>query len=213
MLTAIRRTLDVELATNPKLVGVRRRRRAEGRRSRRDAGPAGKIRPRARVRYEPVGRGNHRARGRHGARGPCAGCGDPVPEVRRPGGGAAQRLRHDALAHSQSLRRADRRAHAGRILQVRRSVAQPDERGRVGSRRGLAGRHAVQCGRCCGAAARRDARQRSHDFLRAPRDAGWGVGAAALSRRRLCVAVRQGARCASRRGAHRRVVGRDGRAL
>src|SRR5262249_13019560 len=37
----------------------------------------------------------------------------PVPQVRRSGRRAAQRLRHAALAHPQPLRRADRGAHAG----------------------------------------------------------------------------------------------------
>ena len=70
--------------------------------------------------------------------GPDAGARDPVPQVRRAGDRAAQRLRHDALAHRQSLRRADGRAHAGRLLQVRRSLAQPEQRSAVRARRRLA---------------------------------------------------------------------------
>jgi hypothetical protein len=36
--------------------------------------------------------------------GPAARGGDPVPQVRRSGGGAAQRLRHHALADPESIR-------------------------------------------------------------------------------------------------------------
>ena len=52
----------------------------------------------------------------------------------------------------QSLRRTDGGAHARRILQVRRSLAQPVQRGAVGARRRLAGGDAVECrgrGRAC----------------------------------------------------------------
>ena len=107
----------------------------------------------ARLRHQPVRGRHHRPRRRHGARGTAAGGGDPVPQVRRSGGRAAQRLRHDALAHAQPLRRADRGAHARGLLQVRRSLAQPDERGRLGARHRLAGRGALATPRtrwvCC----------------------------------------------------------------
>ena len=91
---------------------------------------------RARVRHEPVGRRNHRARRRHGDRGSDAGRGDSIPEVRRPCRRAAQQLRHAAMAHGEPVRGADRRAHAGRIRKGRRrSVAQPERRSSLRARR------------------------------------------------------------------------------
>ena len=105
--------------------GVRRGRRAQGRRPCGDARPAGEIRPRAGVRHLTQ-RGRHRRpRGRHGARRADARARNPVPQICRAGDRADPRLRDDALAHRQPLRRADGAAHARRLLQMRRPVAQP----------------------------------------------------------------------------------------
>jgi 2-oxoisovalerate dehydrogenase E1 component len=65
----------------------------------------------------------------------------PVPEIQfrkyaDPSVRADQRLRHDALAHGQPLCRADGGADAGRLLQVRRSLALADERSAVRARPG-----------------------------------------------------------------------------
>ena len=90
MLTAIRRTLDSELAVNQRMVVFGE-----------DVGPKGgvhgatlglqeQLRQRARLRHQPVRGGHHRACRRHGARRPAAGGGDPVPQVRRSGRRAAQ---------------------------------------------------------------------------------------------------------------------------
>ena len=80
----------------------------------------------------------------------------------------------------------------GRLLQVRRSLAQPDQRGAVRPQSRLAGGGAVQCRGRGRAAALGAARQRSDRLLRASRDARRCLGAAALARRRLRPAVRPG---------------------
>ncbi len=119
MLTAIRRTLDVELAANPKLVVFGE-----------DVGPKGGVHGATLGLQEKFGRSRvfdtslseegiiGRAVGMALA-GLAAGGGDPVPQICRPRHRAAQRLRHDALANEQSIRRSDCRAHAGRLLQMR----------------------------------------------------------------------------------------------
>ena len=124
--------------------GVRRGCRAEGRRPCGDARPAGEVRPRAGVRHQPQRGGHRRPRGRHGARRPDARARNPVPQICRAGDRADPRLRDDALAHQQPLRRADGAARAGRLLQVRRPVAFDDQRGRVRAQSRLEGRGAVQ---------------------------------------------------------------------
>ena len=123
MVTAIRRVLDQELEANPRVLVFGEDVGPEGRRPCGDARPAGEIRPRARVRHLAQ-RGRHRRpRGRHGARRADAGAGNPVPQICRAGDRADPRLRDDALAHQQPLRRADGAARAGRLLQMRRPVA------------------------------------------------------------------------------------------
>ncbi len=103
MLTAIRRTLDVELAANPKLVVFGE-----------DVGPKGGVHGATLGLQEKFGRARvfdtslseegiiGRAVG-HGVRRPRTGCRDSVSQVRRSGRGAAERLRHDALAHAQPV--------------------------------------------------------------------------------------------------------------
>ena len=88
------------------------------------------------------------------------------------------------------------------------------QRSAVRARDRLARRDAVERGGCSRPAALRDARQRSDDLLRASRDARRRLGASSVSRRRIRRAVRQGA-AAARGDAKLTVVtlGRDGRAL
>ena len=156
MVTAIRRVLDQELAANPRVLVFGE-----------DVGPKGgvhavtlglqeKFGRDAGVRHQPQRGRDRRPRGGHGARWPDAGARNPVPQICRAGDRADQRLRDDALAHPQPLRRADGAARAGRLLQVRRPVAQPDQRGAVRPQSRLEGRGAVQC-RGCGRAAARSA--------------------------------------------------------
>ena len=152
MVTAIRRTLDHELEINPRMLLFGE-----------DIGPKGGVHAVTLGLQDKFGiervfdtslseEGHHRPRGRHGARRADAGARNPVPQICRAGARADQRLRDDALAHQQPLRRADGAAHAGRLLQMRRSLAQPDQRGAVRPQSGLAGGGAVQC-RGCGRAA------------------------------------------------------------
>ena len=151
---AVRRTLKVELARNPKVLVFGEDVGRQGRRASRHRGSAEGIRRRPRVRHESVGRGDHRPRRRHGDRGTDAGGRDPVSQVRRSGHRAAQQLRHLAVAHGQPVRGADRGAHARRIRQGRgRSVAQSERRGAVRARHRVAGGHAVERGRRGGAVA------------------------------------------------------------
>ena len=92
-----------------------------------------------------VGRRHHRTRGGHGDLRTHAGGGDSISEVRRPRRRAAEQLRHAAVAHGESVRRADRRAHAGRIRERRRRpVAQLERRGALRARVRLAGGDAVE---------------------------------------------------------------------
>ena len=131
MLTAIRRTLEHELAINPRVLVFGE-----------DVGRKGGVHAATLGLQERFGEDRvfdtslseegiiGRAVGMALA-GLDAGARDPVPQVRRARGGAAARLRHDPLAHGEPLRGADGRAHAGRILQVRRSLAQPVQRSAV----------------------------------------------------------------------------------
>ena len=144
MVTAIRRVLDQELEANPRVLVFGE-----------DVGPKGGVHAvtlglqekfgRERVFDTQPQRGRHRRpRGRHGARRADAGAGNPVPQICRAGDRADPRLRDDALAHQQPLRRADGAARAGRLLQMRRPVAFDDQRGRVRAQSRLEGRGAVQ---------------------------------------------------------------------
>ena len=131
MSTAIRRTLDGELALNPRMLLFGE-----------DIGPKGGVHGVTLGLQEKFGVERvfdtslseegivGRAVG-PGAGRADAGAGDPVPQICRARAGADQRLRDDALADRQPLRGADGAAHAGRLLQVRRSLAQPDQRGAV----------------------------------------------------------------------------------
>ena len=138
--------------------GVRRGCRAQGRGPCGDAGPAGQVRPRPRVRHLAQRGGDRRARGGDGAGRTDAGARNPVPQICRAGDRADQRLRDDALAHRQPLRRADGAARSGRLLQMRRPVAQPDQRGAIRPQSRLAGGGAEQCRGCGRAFAGRFAR-------------------------------------------------------
>ncbi len=83
----------------------------------------------------------------------------------------------------------------------------------VPARYRLAARDAVERRGRGRAAAHGAARQRARDLLRAPLPAGWRGGAPSLARRRLRAAVRPGEPAARGFGAHGRELGRDGRAL
>jgi len=137
MLTAIRRTLDVELAAN-RACWCSARTSAQGRRARGDARPAGQVRGGARIRHQPVGGGDHRT----GVGMALAGL-LPVAEIqfRKYADPAAEQLNdcgtlrwrtHGALPPRWwcACRAASPSAAP---------LAQPDQRGRVGARRGLAG--------------------------------------------------------------------------
>ena len=154
--------------------------RSQGRRARRDARPAGQARRCARLRHQSLGRGHRRTRGRHGAGGPAARAGNPVPQVRGPGRRADQRLRNPAMAHAQPLCRADGASHAHRILQVRRPVAQPDQRGAVRACPRMEGGRALERRGRGWLAACRTAWRRPGDVPRAPRDARCGLGTTAV---------------------------------
>ena len=171
MVTAIRRTLDHELEINPRVLLFGE-----------DIGPKGGVHAVTLGLQEKYGaervfdtslneEGHHRPRGRHGARRADAGARDPVPQICRARHRADQRLRDDALAHPQPLRRADGAADPRRLLQVRRPLAQPDQRGAVRPQSGLAGGGAVQRRGCGRAAPDRASGQRSGRLLRASRDA------------------------------------------
>ncbi len=166
----------------PARAGVRRGRGAERRRACGDARAPGTLRRGSRLRHQPVGGRHHRPCGRHGPGRARAGARDPVPQVCGAGGGAAARLRHDPLAHGEPFRRADGRAHARRLLQVRRSLAQPVQRGAVPACGRLAARDAVERGGRGGPAAHGAARQRAGDLLRAPVPAGRRGRTPALAR-------------------------------
>ncbi len=143
----------------------------------------------------------------------------PVPEIqfRKYADPAAEQLNDCGTMRWRTSNRfaaPDRRAHARRLFQMRRSLAQPDQRSALRARARLAGGRAVERRGCGGTAAQRAARQRPDDLLRASRDARWRLGAPALSGRRVRRAVRQ-ARRRVREGSELTIVtlGRDGRAL
>ena len=177
MLTAIRRTLDHELAVNPRVLVFGE-----------DVGRKGGVHAATLGLQEKYGVERvfdtslseegiiGRAVGMALA-GPDARARDPVPQVRRARSRAVERLRLHALAHREPVCRTHGRSYARWILQVRRSLAQSVQRGAVRARGRLAPCDAVECRGCGGAAAVRPAGQRSDDFLRAPRDARRRLGA------------------------------------
>ena len=182
MLTAIRRTLDVELALNPRMLVFGE-----------DVGPKGGVHGAtlglqdkygvgARVRHQSLRGGHHRARGGHGARGSAAGGRDPVPQVRRAGRRAAQRLRHAALAHATTAlpRRWWCACPAGSSSAAIPGTARPTRSPACTVSAGTS-----PCPRtredAVGLLARGAARQRSGDLLRASRHARWRLGAPSLS--------------------------------
>ena len=139
LVTAVRRTLEHELAINPRMLVFGE-----------DVGRKGGVHAATLGLQEKFGvgrvfdtslseEGHHRPRGRHGRGRAHAGAGNPVSQVRGSRRGAAQRLRHDALANRQPIRRADGGAHSRRLFQVRRPVAQPIERGAVAAWRWAGG--------------------------------------------------------------------------
>ncbi len=185
LVTAVRRTLEHELAVNPRLVVFGE---DVGRKGGVHAATIGLQEKFGAARVFDTSLSEEGIIGRavgHGGGRAHARSRDSVPQVRGSRGRAAQRLRHDALAHRQSIRRAHGRAHSRRILQVRRSLAQSIERSAVGARHRLAGGHAVERAGRGRAAAHRAARQRPDDILRAPVAARRQLGAARLSRRSI----------------------------
>ena len=214
MITAIRRTLDHELAVNPRVLVFGE-----------DVGPKGGVHGVTLGLQEKYGaeRVFDTSLSEEGIIGRAVGMAIaglmPVPEIQfrkyaDPADRADQRLRHDALAHREPLCRADGGAHADWLLQVRRSrgtarptkcssctapgwrVAVPVERGR----RGRPAAHGA-------------ARQRSGDVPRTPQHARRRERAPALSGRRFRAAVRRRAARARGRRHHHRHLGRDGGAL
>ncbi len=193
MLTAIRRTLEHELAINPRVLVFGE-----------DVGRKGGVHAVTLGLQERFGEERvfdtslseegiiGRAVGMALA-GLDAGAGDPVPQVRRAGRRADQRLRHDALAHRQPLRRADGGAHAGRLLQVRRSLAQPDAT-RCSSCHNPGWRLAVPSNAEDAVGLLRTALRGNDpvDLLRASRHARRRCGAPPLAGRRFRAAVRPG---------------------
>ena len=214
MVTAIRRTLEHELAVNPRVVVFGE-----------DVGRKGGVHAATLGLQEKFGAARvfDTSLSEEGIIGRAVGMAlaglMPVPEIQfrkyaDPADGAAQRLRHDALAHGEPLRRADGRAHARRLLQVRRSLAQPEQRSAVRARDRLARRDAVQrrgCGRP--AALRRCAatiRRSSSSIARCSTAPGRAVRIPATNT--SCRSARRGC-CAPGTEADGRDVGRDGRAL
>ena len=214
MVTAIRRTLEHELAVNPRVLVFGEDVGPQGRRACRDARSAGEFRRRARVRHEPFRRGHYRPRGRHGAGGSRAGARNPVSQICRSGDGTAQRLRHDAVAHRQPLCSAHRGAHAGRFFQMRRSLAQPDATKFSSC---MASGGGWPCRRmredAVGLLARGAARQRSRDFLRASRDARCAWARRPYPGDDFVLPFGNARQLRSGDDAYDRHLGRDGRAL
>ena len=144
----------------------------------------------------------------------------PVPEIQfrkyaDSCARATQRLRHDALAHARTASR--RRwwcACPGGFFKCGDPWHSQTNEVAVGAWHRLAGRGAIERRRCGWLAARGLARQRSDHLLRASRDAGWGLGAPALSGRRATI-VPFGRGETTRAGSQvtRHYLGCDGRAL
>ena len=213
MLTAIRRTLDVELALNPRMLVFGE-----------DVGPKGGVHGATLGLQDKYGaqRVFDTSLSEEGIIGRAVGMALagllPVAEIqfRKYADPAAEQLNDCG-----TLRWRTRNRFAapivvrmpGGLLQVRRSLAQPDQRSRLGARRRLARRSAFERRGCRGAPARGAARQRSGDLLRAPRHARWRLGAPSVSGGCVRAALRAGAHGAQRRRAHRGHLGRHGGAL
>ena len=198
MLTAIRRTLEHELAINPRVAGVRRGRRPQGRRACGDAGAAGTSSATTRVFDTSLSE--------EGIIGRAVGMAlaglMPVPEIqfRKYAEPAAEQLNDCGTMRW----RTDNRFAAPMVVRMPGGFFKcgdpwhsQTQRGAVRARRRLAGRGAVERRGRGRPAALGAARQRSGDLLRASRDARRRLGAPALSGRRFRAAVRPGeAACA-----------------
>ena len=215
MVTAIRRTLDHELARQPARAAVRRGYRPQGRRPRGDA--------RACRRSSATERVFDTSLSEEGIIGRAVGMAlaglMPVPEIqfRKYAEPATEQINDCGTMRWRTNNRFAApmvRAHAGRLLQVRRSLAQPDQRGAVRPQSRLAGGGAVQRRGRGRPAAHGAARQRPGGLLRAPRHARRRLGAPALSRA-TTTCCRSASAKKSREAAtdHHRHLGRDGAAL
>ncbi|SFY30967.1 TPP-dependent pyruvate or acetoin dehydrogenase subunit alpha [Paracoccus pantotrophus] len=178
MVTAIRRVLDQELGLNPRMLVFGE-----------DIGPKGGVHAVTLGLQEKFGtdRVFDTSLSEEGIIGRAVGMALagllPVPEIQfrklcRTGDRTAQRLRLDALADEQPVRGAYGRAYASRILQVRRSLAQPDQRGCLHPQPRLEGRFALQRR---GPSADQSARQRPGDLPGTSRDAGPRLGTTPLA--------------------------------
>ncbi len=177
MLTAIRRTLDHELAVNPRMLVFGE-----------DVGRKGGVHAATLGLQEKYGveRVFDTSLSEEGIIGRAVGMAlaglMPVPEIqfRKYAEPAAEQLNDCGSMRwrtANRYRRAHGRSHARWLLQVWRPLAQSVQRGAVRARSRLAPCDAVECRGCGGAAAVRPARQRSDDLLRAPRDARRRLGA------------------------------------
>ncbi len=146
MLTAIRRTLEHELAINPRVLIFGE-----------DVGRKGGVHAATLGLQERFGEDRvfDTSLSEEGIIGRAVGMAlaglVPVPEIqfRKYAEPAAEQL-HDCGTirwRTPTICRADGGAHAGRLPQVRRSLAQPVQRGPVPARGGLAARIPVECGR------------------------------------------------------------------
>ena len=123
LVTAVRRTLEHELAVNPRVLVFGEDVGRKGGVHAVTMGLQDQFRRVPRVRHQSIGGGHHRAGRGHGGRRTHARARNPVSQVCRSGGGTTQRLRHHALAHGESIRGAHGRTHSRWVLQVRRSLA------------------------------------------------------------------------------------------
>ena len=171
MVTAIRRVLDQELEANPRVLVFGE-----------DVGPKGGVHAVTlglQDKFGATGCSTPRST-RKGIVGRAVGMAlaglMPVPEIqfRKYAEPATEQINDCGTMRwrtAQPLRRADGAARAGRLLQMRRPVAQPDQRGAVRPQSRLEGRGAVERRGRGRPAAREPARQRPGDVLRASRDA------------------------------------------
>jgi 2-oxoisovalerate dehydrogenase E1 component len=159
MLTAIRRTLDAELAGNPRLLVFGE-----------DVGPKGGVHGATLGLQEKYGRGRvfDTSLSEEGIIGRAVGMAlaglVPVAEIqfRKYADPAAEQLNDCGTLRWRTNNRFAAPIVVripGGILQMRRSVAQPDQRGGLGARRRLARGRACECAGRGGAAAHGHARQ------------------------------------------------------